>query len=67
MRLRQQTQTTALQRDALERAGCERIFEDTMSGTTTSRPALDEALAAVQPGDVFVVYRLDRLGRSCRT
>ena len=57
-------QTTALQRDALERAGCERIFEDTMSGTTTSRPALDEAMATVQEGDVLVVYRLDRLGRS---
>ncbi len=53
-------QDTALQRDALNRAGCERIYEDTISGTTTSRPALDEVLETLQAGDVLVVYRLDR-------
>jgi DNA invertase Pin-like site-specific DNA recombinase len=59
-------QTDALQRDALEAAGCERVFSDTASGRYTSRPGLDELLAQLRPGDVLVVWRLDRLGRSLR-
>lgn len=59
-------QTLDLQRDALERAGCERQLSDTASGATTSRPGLDEALAYLRAGDTLVVWRLDRLGRSLR-
>ncbi len=57
-------QDTALQTDALHKAGCERIFEDTVSGARTDRPGLTDALAFLRDGDVLVVWRLDRLGRS---
>lgn len=59
-------QDVTLQVQALERAGCARIFTDTASGATTARPALDEALRYVRPGDTLVVWKLDRLGRSLR-
>jgi DNA invertase Pin-like site-specific DNA recombinase len=55
-----------LQRDALKRAGCERIFADTVSGALDERPQLAKATAALRPGDTLVVWRLDRLGRSLR-
>ena len=58
-------QNLALQRDALEVAGCDRTFEDHgISGATRVRPGLDSALAALSTGDVLVVWKLDRLGRS---
>jgi len=53
-----------LQTDALRTAGCERIFEDTVSGSKADRPGLAEALAYLREGDVLAVWRLDRLGRS---
>lgn len=59
-------QDEALQRDALEAAGCDRIYVDHASGATQSRPALDELLGQLRPGDVVVIWRLDRLGRSLR-
>src|SRR5512143_243828 len=57
-------QTLALQQDALTKAGCERLFTDTASGSLAARPGLTEALAFARPGDTLVVWRLDRLGRS---
>jgi DNA invertase Pin-like site-specific DNA recombinase len=58
-------QNLALQRDALMAAGCERVFTDEgVSGSVTTRRGLDEALAALSPGDTLVVWKLDRLGRS---
>lgn len=58
-------QTPALQLDALRRAGVTEVFEDRgVSGTARDRPGLQRALAALQPGDVLVVWKLDRLGRS---
>ncbi len=58
-------QNLDLQRDALKRAGCKRIFQDQgISGIARQRPGLDEALAALKPGDTLVVWKLDRLGRS---
>ena len=59
-------QDEALQHDALLAAGCQRIFVDKASGKLESRPALDELLEQVRPGDTVVVWRLDRLGRSLR-
>lgn len=53
-----------LQRDALTAAGCEKVFTDTASGAKAARPGLAEALAFARKGDVVVVWRLDRLGRS---
>jgi DNA invertase Pin-like site-specific DNA recombinase len=57
-------QNTDLQLEALKRAGCEQIFEDQVSGAVKKRPGLEKALAVVDAGDVLVVWRLDRLGRS---
>ena len=57
-------QELALQRDALTAAGCERLFEDTISGATVERPQLAEALDFARAGDTLVVWKLDRLGRS---
>ena len=59
-------QDEALQRDALEAAGVERVYVDHASGATRSRPALDELLGQLRPGDTVVIWRLDRLGRSLR-
>ncbi len=63
-RVSTQEQTLDLQRDALEKAGCERVFTDTISGSKAERPGLEQALAFIRPGDTLVVWRLDRLGRS---
>ena len=57
-------QTLTLQQDALEKAGCTKIFTDTASGAKTERKGLDDALTYVRKGDTLVVWRLDRLGRS---
>ena len=57
-------QTLALQRDALDTAGCDRTFTDTASGARSDRPGLEEALDFVRAGDTLVVWKLDRLGRS---
>jgi DNA invertase Pin-like site-specific DNA recombinase len=59
-------QTLHLQQDALEHAGCSKIFTDTISGAKTERPGLEQALSYVRPGDTLVVWRLDRLGRSLK-
>jgi DNA invertase Pin-like site-specific DNA recombinase len=63
-RVSTQEQTLNLQRDALEKAGCNKIFTDTASGAKTERTGLDAALAYVRHGDTLVVWRLDCLGRS---
>lgn len=58
-------QNLDMQRDALLRAGCEKIFEEKKSGKAGSkRPELEAALAYLRPEDVLVVWKLDRLGRS---
>jgi DNA invertase Pin-like site-specific DNA recombinase len=55
-----------LQVDALERAGCYRVFTETASGARTDRPTLEQLLDQLRPGDTLVVWKLDRLGRSLR-
>ncbi len=59
-------QNLALQKEALEKAGCERIYEDTISGTRAERPGLTKALEMLRSGDTLVVWKLDRLGRSVK-
>src|SRR5947199_5572126 len=65
-RVSTQDQTLNLQKDALEKIGCSKIFTDTASGAQTERKGLDEALAYVRAGDSLVVWKLDRLGRSLK-
>ena len=59
-------QTLALQKDALNKIGCSKIFTDTASGAKAERTGLNEALEYVREGDTLVVWRLDRLGRSLK-
>jgi DNA invertase Pin-like site-specific DNA recombinase len=53
-----------LQLDALTKAGCEKIYQDIASGARTERPALNEVINKLRAGDVLVIWKLDRLGRS---
>jgi DNA invertase Pin-like site-specific DNA recombinase len=55
-----------LQLDALQEAGCERIFEETASGAKRDRPELKAVLDFMRAGDNLVVWKLDRLARSTR-
>ncbi|CTZ97971.1 DNA invertase [Escherichia coli] len=59
-------QNTDLQRNALNCAGCELIFEDKISGTKSARPGLKKLLRTLSEGDTLVVWKLDRLGRSMK-
>lgn len=59
-------QDAALQLDALNAAGCYRVWIDTISGSLEHRPELTKLLDQLRPGDTLVVWRLDRLGRSIR-
>jgi DNA invertase Pin-like site-specific DNA recombinase len=60
------SQSLDLQIDALVQAGCDKrkIFTDIASGSKTARPGLDKALDYAREGDILVVWKLDRLGRS---
>jgi DNA invertase Pin-like site-specific DNA recombinase len=65
-RVSTQDQNLDLQREALNKAGCKKVFEDKASGTRSERPALIEALEMLREGDTLVVWKLDRLGRSVK-
>ncbi len=57
-------QDLSLQLDALAAAGCVKMFEDRASGARAARAGLQAALDYVRDGEVLVVWKLDRLGRS---
>lgn len=57
-------QTNDPQSDALSAAGCFKVWTETASGATTTRPQLTDLLSHLRDGDTLVVWRLDRLGRS---
>lgn len=59
-------QSVSAQVAELKRAGCDRVFSEVASGAKTNRAQLERAIEAVEPGDVLVVIRLDRLARSTR-
>ena len=65
-RVSTEDQNLAMQTEALERAGVDRVFTDKVSATAKKRPGLNECLRAMEKGDVLVIYRLDRLARSLR-
>jgi DNA invertase Pin-like site-specific DNA recombinase len=59
-------QNLDLQRDALEKAGCEKLYTDQQSGASTERLGLTAVLELARRDDILVVWRLDRLGRSLK-
>jgi DNA invertase Pin-like site-specific DNA recombinase len=59
-------QNPDLQEDALQKAGCEKIFHDIASGAVDSRKGLSEAIEYARDGDTLAVWKLDRLGRSLK-
>ena len=65
-RVSTEDQKLHLQRDALGAAGCDKIFEEKISGTSARLPAREHLLAFARRGDVVVIWKLDRLGRSLR-
>src|SRR5436305_8057364 len=65
-RVSTQDQTLDLQKDALEKLGCIKIFSDVVSGAKAERTGLHEAVEFLREGDTLVVWRLDRLGRSLK-
>jgi len=65
-RVSTEQQTTDPQIDRLRAAGCERVYPDVITGKLASRPEWDRCLDALRTGDVLVIVRLDRIGRSVR-
>lgn len=59
-------QNLDLQKDALEKAGCERMYVEQISSGSSSRPELEKTMETLREGDTLVVWRLDRLGRSLK-
>ena len=65
-RVSTQDRNLELQREALTKAGCQKVFEDQISGTRVERPGLAKAQEILREGDTLVVLELDRLGRSVK-
>lgn len=59
-------QNLELQRESLTKAGCQKVFEDKISGTRADRPGLSKVLEMLREDDTLVVWKLDRLGRSVK-
>jgi DNA invertase Pin-like site-specific DNA recombinase len=66
VRVSKHEQNEDLQIDALQAAHCEKLFVDKISGSKFERKGLEEASAFLRPGDTFVVWKLDRAGRSLK-
>lgn len=65
-RVSTQDQSLELQLNSLNSVGCQKIFEDTISGSQVERPGLNKAIELLREGDTLVVWKLDRLGRSVK-
>lgn len=63
-RVSTQDQNLALQLDALKTAGCDKVYQEKVSGATVERPELGKLLELIREGDTLVIWKLDRLGRS---
>lgn len=65
-RVSTEDQNLALQLQALEQAGCQRVFQEKLSGANRQRPELARMLEQLREGDAVVIWKLDRLARSTR-
>ena len=65
-RVSTQDQNPDFQVDALEKAGCEQIFQEKVTGKLRERPELSQCLRMLRTGDTLVVWKLDRLARSLK-
>lgn len=65
-RVSKDDQNLELQRQALKKAGCKRVYEEMASGAQRDRPQLNAAMSFMREGDTLVVWRLDRLARSLK-
>jgi len=59
-------QNLNLQIDALQKAGAERLYKEVVSGARAERPVLNELLQNIRSGDILIIWKLDRLGRSLK-
>lgn len=66
VRVSTQGQSFDLQIDALQQAGCDQLYREVGSGARTERPGLDQVVDRLRAGDVLVIWKLDRLGRSLK-
>ena len=65
-RVSTQEQSIDLQLDALNKAGCDEVYQEKYSGKSRNRPELEFCLRTLREGDVLVVWKLDRLARSLK-
>ena len=65
-RVSTQDQKLDLQLQELKKAGCQKIFREKVSGFNRQRPEFQRMLDQIRPGDIIVVWKLDRLARSTR-
>ncbi len=66
VRVSTKEQSFDLQIDALQQAGCDQLYREVVSGARTERPGLDQVVDRLCAGDVLVIWKLDRLGRSLK-
>ena len=65
-RVSTQDQNPEFQVDALEKIGCEKIFQEKITGKLRERPELSQCIRMLRAGDTLVVWKLDRLARSLK-
>jgi len=59
-------QNLSLQIDALKKEGCYMVFQEKVSGSKADRPELRKMIDQLREGDIIIIWKLDRLGRSLR-
>lgn len=65
-RVSTEDQDLDIQLKAIRKASCKKIYKEKISGTSWERPELEKMLKSLEPGDIIIVWRLDRLARSTK-